>query len=103
VDDSAAELAELRSRGVEIQEYDMPGLKTLDGVADVGFALTAWIVDPRRNALSIMQLKWPRRVLAFDECRQRWRLSSSRAKREPAGASGARSRSAAVGIAPCRS
>jgi catechol-2,3-dioxygenase len=57
VDDLAAELAELRSRGVEIQEYDMPGLKTVDGVADLGFALVAWIVDPHRNALEIMQLK----------------------------------------------
>jgi catechol-2,3-dioxygenase len=57
VDDLAAELAELRSRGVEIQEYDIPGLKTVDGVADLGFALTAWIVDPHRNALEIMQLK----------------------------------------------
>jgi catechol-2,3-dioxygenase len=57
VDDLAAELAELRSRGVEIQEYDMPGLKTIDGVADVGFALMAWIVDPHRNALAILQVK----------------------------------------------
>jgi catechol-2,3-dioxygenase len=57
VDDLAAELAELRSRGVEIQEYDMPGLKTTNGVADTGFALIAWIVDPHKNALGIMQLK----------------------------------------------
>ena len=57
VDDLAAELAELRSRGVEIQEYDMPGLKTVDGVVDLGFALMAWIVDPHRNALAIMQLR----------------------------------------------
>ena len=57
VTDLAAELAELRSRGVEIQEYDMPGLKTDDGVADIGFALIAWIVDPHRNALAIVQPK----------------------------------------------
>jgi catechol-2,3-dioxygenase len=57
VDDLAAELAELRARGVEIQEYDMPGLKTADGVADLGFALVAWIVDPHRNALGMQQLK----------------------------------------------
>ena len=57
VTDLAAELTELRSRGVEIQEYDMPGLKTVEGVADLGFALIAWIVDPHRNALAIMQLK----------------------------------------------
>jgi catechol-2,3-dioxygenase len=57
VTDLEAELAELRSRGVEIQEYDMPGLKTVDGVADVGFALVAWIVDPHGNALAILQVK----------------------------------------------
>ena len=57
VDDLAAEVAELRARGVEIQEYDLPGLKTVDGVADLGFALVAWIVDPHRNALAILQLK----------------------------------------------
>jgi hypothetical protein len=32
-------------------------LKTLDGVADLGFSLMAWIVDPHKNALGIMQLK----------------------------------------------
>jgi catechol 2,3-dioxygenase-like lactoylglutathione lyase family enzyme len=57
VTDLDAELAELRSRGVEIQEYDMPGLKTVDGVADVGFARIAWIVDPHRNALAILELR----------------------------------------------
>jgi catechol-2,3-dioxygenase len=57
VDDLAAEIAELRSRGVEIQEYDMPELKTVDGVVDLGFARMAWIVDPHGNALAILQLK----------------------------------------------
>jgi hypothetical protein len=31
-----AELAQLRSRGVEVLEYDTPGLKTENGAADVG-------------------------------------------------------------------
>jgi len=57
VPDLRAELDELRSRGVKIEEYDMPGLKTVDGIADVGFALYAWIVDPGGNALGIAQLK----------------------------------------------
>ena len=35
----------------------MPGLKTVDGNADIGFALMAWIVDPHKNALAIMELK----------------------------------------------
>ena len=58
VEDLESELAELRSRGVEIQEYDLPeqGLKTVDGVADLGFARVAWIVDPHGNALAITQL-----------------------------------------------
>jgi hypothetical protein len=49
--------AELRSRGVQVEDYDLPGLKTEDGIADLGFAWMAWIVDPGRNALAIMQLK----------------------------------------------
>ena len=55
VADLRAELADLRRRGVEIQEYDMPGLKTEDGVFDAGFALIAWIVDPGGNALAILE------------------------------------------------
>ena len=57
VDDLRAELAELRDRGVDIQEYDLPGLKTESGIADIGFAWAAWIVDPFGNALGILQAK----------------------------------------------
>jgi catechol-2,3-dioxygenase len=57
VDDLAAEVSELRSRGVEVEEYDEPGLKTVDGIADVGFALSAWIVDPHGNTIGLLQLK----------------------------------------------
>ena len=57
VPDLRAEVAELRSRGVKVEDYDMPGLKTEDGIADLGFAFAAWIVDPGGNALSVMQLK----------------------------------------------
>jgi catechol-2,3-dioxygenase len=57
VDDVVAEVAELRSRGVEIAEYDSPGLKTVDGIADVGFALSAWFVDPSGNNIGLLQLK----------------------------------------------
>jgi catechol-2,3-dioxygenase len=57
VSDLAAELTELRSRGVELEEYDEPGLKTVDGIADVGFALAAWLVDPHGNSIGPLQLK----------------------------------------------
>src|SRR4029450_9797723 len=45
----------LRARGVRVEDYDLPGLKTEDGIADLGFAWAAWIVDPGRNALGILQ------------------------------------------------
>jgi hypothetical protein len=54
---STAEVAELRARGVEIADYDGPGLQTVDGVADVGFALSAWFVDPGGNTIGLLQLK----------------------------------------------
>jgi catechol-2,3-dioxygenase len=57
VPDVAAEVAELRSRGVKIEEYDTPGLKTVDGIADRGFALISWFVDPAGNCISMMQVK----------------------------------------------
>ena len=59
VSDLAAETAQLRSRGVEIEEYDEPWLKTTDGVADVGFALSAWFVDPHGNSIGLLQFKGP--------------------------------------------
>jgi catechol-2,3-dioxygenase len=57
VGDVAAEVAELRSRDVEVEEYNGPGLKTVDGVADVGFALAAWFVDPHGNLMGLLQFK----------------------------------------------
>jgi catechol 2,3-dioxygenase-like lactoylglutathione lyase family enzyme len=59
VPDLKAELAELRARGVPIQEYEAPAPKTVDGIADMGFAWAAWIVDPHRNVLGIIQPKGP--------------------------------------------
>jgi catechol-2,3-dioxygenase len=57
VADVAAEVAELRAHGVEVAAYNEPGLKTTDGVADVGFALSAWFVDPAGNTIGLLQFK----------------------------------------------
>ena len=57
VDDLEAEIDDIRARGVPIEEYDLPDLKTHNGIADVGFAWMAWIIDPGKNALAIVQLK----------------------------------------------
>jgi catechol 2,3-dioxygenase-like lactoylglutathione lyase family enzyme len=59
VPDLKAELADLRARGVPIQEYDSPDPRTDDGIADMGFAWAAWIVDPSQNVLGIIQPKSP--------------------------------------------
>jgi catechol 2,3-dioxygenase-like lactoylglutathione lyase family enzyme len=63
VPDLKAELAELRARGVRIEEYDDPFPKTDDGIADMGFVWSAWIIDPSGNTLGIVQAK-PRNVQA---------------------------------------
>ena len=57
VQDIAAEVAELRSRGVEIIEYDSDEIKTENGVADMGEELHAWFMDPGKNSLSLSQKK----------------------------------------------
>src|SRR5215470_689466 len=59
VSDIRAEVAELRARGVKVEDYDTPGLKTEDGIADIGFAWAAWIIDPATNTLGILQIKEP--------------------------------------------
>jgi len=55
VDNIASEVAQLRARGVKIE--DLPGLGTVDGIADIGFALAAWFSDPHHNSIGLLQLK----------------------------------------------
>ncbi len=55
VDDVVAEVAALRKKGVVFEEYDMPGLKTVNGIATGGGAKTAWFKDTEGNILAISQ------------------------------------------------
>jgi predicted enzyme related to lactoylglutathione lyase len=55
VDDVAAEVAELKARGVVFEEYDLPGIKTVNGIATAGGAKTAWFKDTEGNILAISQ------------------------------------------------
>jgi len=57
VPDLRAELADLRARGVRIEEYEAPDPVTTNGVADMGYVWAAWIIDPHGNALGIVQAK----------------------------------------------
>ena len=47
---------DLRSRGVVFEEYDFPGLKTVNGIADMGGERSAWFKDPDGNILAVGQL-----------------------------------------------
>ncbi len=51
----AAEMSSLRSRGLRFDEYDLPDLKTHDGVCDLGGERAAWFHDPEGNILCLHQ------------------------------------------------
>jgi predicted enzyme related to lactoylglutathione lyase len=55
VDDIEREVAELRKRGVEFEEYDLPEMKTKDGIASAGGAKAAWFKDTEGNTLALVQ------------------------------------------------
>jgi predicted enzyme related to lactoylglutathione lyase len=55
VDDVEREVAELKSRGVKFEEYDFPGLKTVNGVATAGGGKAAWFKDSEGNIMAVIQ------------------------------------------------
>jgi catechol 2,3-dioxygenase-like lactoylglutathione lyase family enzyme len=55
VDDVEREVAELRARGVKLEEYDAPGFKTVNGIVTAGGARTAWFKDSEGNILAVVQ------------------------------------------------
>ena len=57
VPDIRAAVADLRARGVRIEEYSEPDPVTTDGVADMGHSWAAWFVDPSNNVLAVVQPK----------------------------------------------
>ncbi len=46
-------VADLRGRGVKFEEYDLPGFKTVDGVAEINGERGVWIKDSEGNLLAI--------------------------------------------------
>ena len=53
VDDLDATVAGLRERGVVFEEYDLPDLKTENGIAAVAGVRAAWFKDPDGNILAV--------------------------------------------------
>jgi catechol 2,3-dioxygenase-like lactoylglutathione lyase family enzyme len=55
VKDVVALVAELKSRGVVFEQYDVPGLRTVDGVAATGPHRSAWFKDSEGNLIGLIQ------------------------------------------------
>ena len=53
VADVETAVKELRDRGIVFEEYDMPGLKTVDGIAEFDGVKGAWFKDPDGNLISV--------------------------------------------------
>ena len=54
VDDLESSVRELRGRGVTFEEYDLPDLKTVDGIVDLGEGLQgAFFKDTEGNTIGI--------------------------------------------------
>jgi catechol 2,3-dioxygenase-like lactoylglutathione lyase family enzyme len=55
-DDIEGEVRALKDRGVQFEEYDFPGLKTVDAIATVPGLRAAWFRDSEGNILGVVQL-----------------------------------------------
>jgi catechol 2,3-dioxygenase-like lactoylglutathione lyase family enzyme len=54
VDDVRDTVSQLKANGVVFEEYDMPGMKTEDGVTTMGDTRATWLKDPDGNILEIV-------------------------------------------------
>ena len=55
VDDVEREVAELKARGVEFEHYDMPDMKSENGIVTGGGAKAAWFKDSEGNIMALVQ------------------------------------------------
>jgi predicted enzyme related to lactoylglutathione lyase len=55
VNDVEREVADLRERGVKFEDYDMPNMKTVNGIAAVGKVKTAWFKDTEGNIMALVE------------------------------------------------
>jgi catechol 2,3-dioxygenase-like lactoylglutathione lyase family enzyme len=53
------EVLTLQQHGVVLEEYDLPGLKTVNGIAEVGPIKGAWFKDPDGNVIGVVRLSTP--------------------------------------------
>lgn len=51
--DFDATVRDLKAKGVKFEDYDLPGLKTVDGIATFGDVKAAWFKDSEGNVIGI--------------------------------------------------
>ena len=47
------DMADLKAKGIEFNEYDLPGVTTVDGVVEMGGMRTAWFNDSEGNIIAL--------------------------------------------------
>ncbi|TXN28957.1 VOC family protein [Lacisediminihabitans profunda] len=56
-DDLDSEMATMREHGIVFEEYDVPGMKTVNGVATGDAMRSAWFRDSEGNFICISEMK----------------------------------------------
>jgi catechol 2,3-dioxygenase-like lactoylglutathione lyase family enzyme len=52
-DDFDRDKSDLEAKGVTFHDYDLPGVKTVDGVVEMGGMRTAWFSDSEGNIIAL--------------------------------------------------
>jgi catechol-2,3-dioxygenase len=55
VTDLEREMKDLKARGVKFEDYDQPGMKTVNGILEAGGAKAAWFKDTEGNIMALVQ------------------------------------------------
>ncbi len=64
VDDLESTMEELKKQGIRFEEYDLPHVKTHEGVAENSGEKTAWFKDPDGNIIAITESDMASRVMS---------------------------------------
>ena len=57
VPDIKTAVADLKAKGIKFEEFDLPGIKSVDGIVQSGPKVwTAWFKDPDGNLLGLTQI-----------------------------------------------
>jgi hypothetical protein len=57
VDNIETEVNHLKEKGIIFEEYDLPNIKTVNGIATSGNYKSAWFKDTEGNIISVSQMK----------------------------------------------